>query len=365
MIAEALADYAKATARHFLGRENTVGASEVGQCARKIYLAKNVGDPVYGAACDEDYADPWGAALRGRLFEDHFWVPALRARFGAQLLYAGDQQQTLVFGFLSATPDGLLIDQPHDVLASLGIAGIGGDGSIVVECKTIDPRVKLDAPKPEHAFQAQVQIGLFRKLTRCHQPEVAVISYVNASFFDDVTEFAVRFDPAVFENAKRRAAAIATARSTDQLKPEGWIAGGRECEFCPFTKACGVIRHTVPTQTIAETPDPQFVAEIADLAREAKQRRAAVELTTAALREVEHEIKERLRAKGVHRVETGDVSVAWSAVKGRPSYDMPGIREAAAKAGIDLAEYETVGSPTDRLVIRATGHPARLPDLQT
>ena len=72
MIAEALAEYAKATARNFLGRENSVGASEVGQCARKIFFAKNVGDSVYGAACDEDYADPWGATLRGRLFEDHF-----------------------------------------------------------------------------------------------------------------------------------------------------------------------------------------------------------------------------------------------------------------------------------------------------
>jgi hypothetical protein len=183
---------------------------------------------------------------------------------------------------------------------------------------------------------------------------VAVISYVNASFFDDVTEFAVHFDPTVFENAKRCATAIATARSADQLKPEGWIAGGRECEFCPFTKACGVIRHTVLTQTIAETPDPQFVAEIADLAREAKQRRAAVELTTAALREVEHEIKERLRAKGVRQIIGDGVTVTWSAVKGRPSYDMQAIREAAAKAGVDLAEYETVGEPTDRLAIRVT-----------
>ena len=144
MITEVLAAYAKATARQFTDRENTVGASEVGQCARRVFYGKNSGDPVYGASSDEDYADPWGAALRGRLFEDYFWVPALRARFGAELLCAGDQQQTFVSGFLSATTDGLLIDQSHDALASLGIAGIGGDGSIVVECKTIDPRIKLD-----------------------------------------------------------------------------------------------------------------------------------------------------------------------------------------------------------------------------
>jgi hypothetical protein len=39
-------------------------------------------------------------------------------------------------------------------------------------------------------------------------------------------------------------------------------------------------------------------------------------------------------------------------VRGRPAFDDKGIREAAAKAGVDLAEYETVGEPTDRLVIR-------------
>src|SRR5262249_29956621 len=130
MIAETLAEFAKATARTFEGRENTIGASEVGQCARKVFFAKNTGDPVYSASSDEDYVDPWGAALRGRLFEDHFWVPALRARFGSKLKYAGAEQQTFISGFLSATPDGLLIDQSQDMLASLGIADIGGDGTI-------------------------------------------------------------------------------------------------------------------------------------------------------------------------------------------------------------------------------------------
>ena len=353
MITTALAAYAKATARIFEGRENTVGASEIGGCARRIFFTKNAGDLVYGVNSDQDYEDRYGAALRGRLIEDHFWVPALRARFGDKLLFAGDQQQTFVSGFVSATPDGLLIDQPPDALAMLGITDSGSD-SIVVESKTIDPRVRLDEPKAEHVYQAIVQIGLFRELTP-RRPEYAIISYINASFLDDVVEFAVRFDPAVFENAKRRAAQIVTATAAGELKPEGWIAGGKECEFCPFTKACGIIRHAVPTAPQAEPPDPQFVAEIADMAREAKGRRGILEAAKADLHEIEHDIRERLRAKGARRVEGDGVSVVWSPVKGRPSYDMKGIREAAEKAGLDLAEYETVGEPTDRLVIRVAG----------
>jgi hypothetical protein len=81
----------------------------------------------------------------------------------------GDQQHTFVSGFLSATPDGLLIDQPRNALANV-IDDIGGDRSIVVEAKTIDPRVRLDGPRPEHAYQAQVQLGLIRELTS-HQPQ--------------------------------------------------------------------------------------------------------------------------------------------------------------------------------------------------
>src|SRR5262249_61004366 len=147
MIREALDAYATATARVFEGRQQTIGASDRGQCAGKIFCAKNAGDRVYGTASDEDYADPWGAALRGRLFEEHFWVPALRAWHGTKLLYAGNDQRTLVSGFLSATPDGLLIGQPCDALAQLGVADVGGDGSRAVECKTPAPPPHAAEPR--------------------------------------------------------------------------------------------------------------------------------------------------------------------------------------------------------------------------
>jgi len=193
-------------------------------------------------------------------------------------------------------------------------------------------------------------MGLFGELTP-YRPEWAVISYANASFLDDVVEFPVHFDPAIFASAKARAAEIMTAESPEDLRPEGWIAGGRECEYCAFNQACGRIRHAVPPAPMKEPPDPQFVAELSDLARLAKERRRIVESATAALRTVEHEIRERLRGKGLRRVTDDGVSITWSPVKGRPSYDMQGIREAAQKAGVSLDEFVTVGEPTDRLTI--------------
>jgi len=354
MIAEALAAYADATVRVFEGREHTIGASEIGQCARKLFWTKNEGDPVYGAPRNPDYVDGWGSRVRGSTFEDHFWLPALRDRFGDSLKYAGADQRTLVSCFLSATPDGLLIDQPTGMLRPLGIPELGEDRSLVIECKTLDPRTKLDRPKPEHVFQVITQLGLLRQLTP-HRPEYGVITYTDASFWDDVVEFAVKFDPVVFENAKLRAAHIMTATSGETLWPEGWITGGKECHRCPFSRACGRIRTAVPTNAMVDDPDPQFVEEIVGMARYVKQSRQELEAATTRVRELEYTIRERLRSRGLRQVAADGVSVIWSPVKGRPSYDIPALRKAAAQAGIDLSQFETTGEPSDRLTINIRG----------
>jgi len=360
MIAEILAEFAVTTARTFAAREQTVGASDVGRCARQTYFEKNEGDPDYGAPRNPDAVDGWGARLRGSIFEQHVWAPALRAKFGERLLFAGEQQETFTLGFLSATPDALVTALESDVLEPLGVPDIGGDGSLVAEAKTVDPRARVDAPKLAHTYQAQVQLGLIHALTR-HRPEHALISYTDASFWDLTLEFPVKRDPAIFENAQRRASQILTARSATALAPEGWIAGGRECERCAFSQACGNMRTAVPTSAAPEAR-PEAAAEIAALAREAKRFEAELAAATTAFRAAQHEIKERLLANGVRRIAADGVSVLWSAVKGRPSYDIPAIREAAAAAGIDLTQFERTGEPSDRLVIQVTGQsrPGRL-----
>jgi hypothetical protein len=133
------------------------------------------------------------------------------------------------------------------------VPDIGGDGSLVAEAKTIDPRTRLDGPKLAHTYQAQVQLGLIRALTR-HRPEYALIRYTDASFWDLTLEFPVKRDPEVFQNAQRRASQILTARSATALAPEGWIAG----------RACGNMRTAVPTGAAPEA-SPEAAAEIAAL----------------------------------------------------------------------------------------------------
>src|SRR5215831_1823013 len=188
MIEEVLAEFATTTARTFVARGQTVGASDVGQCARQVYFTKNERDPDYGSPRNPDATDGWGAPLRGTIYETYFWVPALRAKYGERLLFAGEQQETFALGFLSATPDALLTACADDVLAPLGVPSIDGDGSLILECKTIDPRTRLEGPQSAHVYQTHVQFGLLHALTR-YRPEYAVISYTDASFWDEVREY--------------------------------------------------------------------------------------------------------------------------------------------------------------------------------
>lgn len=351
---EALNAHAAASTRTFAeDRSQTVGASEVGQCERKVWFSKFEGDvDARGAtvARDEDHEDGWGARARGSVYEDAWWAPALKARFNGSLLYAGDQQRTLVLDYLSATPDGIVVDQPADALAHLGVPDIESD-CVGIECKTIDPRARLDGPKPEHVFQVIVQLGMFRAVTN-HKPTYGLISYTDASFWDQVEEFPVQFDRAVFQTALDRARMIMTADAAEQLKPEGWIAGGKECGFCPFAGACGHAdqRRLSKLQDIAEIDvvTAQQIETKALVAREAKQRAARA---SAEARAKEEEIKALLTQAGTRSFRGKQASVTWSSVKGRPSWDNKGIREAAEAAGVDLSAFSTVGDPTDRLTI--------------
>jgi hypothetical protein len=148
--------YAKSIDREWSNdRAQTVGASEVGKCARSIYWAKNEGDEFFGAHRDEDYEDTFGHKVRGKVFEDAFFVPAMQAAFGERLLFSGEQQRTFRKGFLTATPDGYLTYLTFIETLTLGIPSDYTAG-LTIDCKSIDPRVTA-LPKPEHVYQVQLR----------------------------------------------------------------------------------------------------------------------------------------------------------------------------------------------------------------
>ena len=88
-------------------------------------------------------------------------------------------------------------------------------------------------------------MGILRATTD-FRPTHAVISYADASFWSDVKEFVVAFDPDIYDAAQARAQIVMTATDLEHIAPEGWIAGGYECRYCPFTKPCGIERRNLP-----------------------------------------------------------------------------------------------------------------------
>lgn len=342
MIAALLRRYGAGLRKQFAhDRLATLGSSENGRCARQSAFAKLEVPP------DPGYVETWGAALRGDLIEQHFWVPGLFASLprGMRLLYAGDEQQTRVDGYLSATPDGLLTGVPRDCLAHLGIADIGS-GELLVECKSIDPRVNLLRPKPEHVYQVQVSTGVLRATTD-HQPEMALLTYVNASFLNDVTEFAVRFDPVTYRAAGDRARRILGARVPADLPPEGKMAGGDECRYCAWAEQCigATIAGIPPAANGLGSNAIGELKALRDAERDLAQRGEEWETLHANACEA---IKEFLREHKVRGHRGDNWSVSWGPVAGRRTIDTAALEA----AGVELSPFRKEGKPGERLIVK-------------
>ena len=356
-----LAAFSAANKRQFAhDRSLSVGGSEVGQCLRKTWLTKK--GEAHGFERDDDASQSSGATDRGSVYEAEVWAPALHHHrpAGSKLLFAGDFQETLHDGLLSVTPDGLFVNLPRDCLAHLGISDIGGQfgnddddfGCLTAECKTKDPRVNLRGkPKAENEFQVHSQIGAIRAKTK-YRPLFGVISYTNASFFDDVEEFAIGFDPAIYEAAKKRAAVVFDTYDPARLSPEGKIYGANDCNFCAFKTACAQISCGAipPEPAIIPKLSPDIDARVEDLARQVATMRDAEEEASRGKNLASEQLKILLRDLQLPRVQTGMLSkVSWSAQSGRKSYNMDRLREDLTAKGIDIADYETTGAAFDRL----------------
>ena len=326
-------------------RRTTVGASEAFLCSRRTAYSKAETAP------DPDYEDRYGARVRGDLIENHFWEPAIRGQKpeGVQFLFAGREQKTLVDGYLSATSDGLLVGVAPDALAHLGVPDLGPAGSdgntLVVECKSIDPRVSLKEAKAEHSGQTQVQMGLIRHCTP-YRPNFALLSYADASFLDTITEFAVAFDPAVYAAAKERARRIMLAEEPTELPPEGKIAGGEECRYCAFKHRCqGAIVTSIPRDSVPIGANA--LAHLKALTLQHEQADSEAETATHRREEIREQVRVLLRELGTRKVQGDGFVISWFPVKGRKSLD----RKAAERAGLDLAPFEREGDSSERLTI--------------
>jgi CRISPR/Cas system-associated exonuclease Cas4 (RecB family) len=328
-------------------RSQSVGASEVFGCLRKAWFGKR--GAAFGYKPDADFVQSWGATKRGDLIENHLVVPAVSLGLKAQapmatLLYAGEEQETIIEGRASATPDGLIVDVPPYALQKYGIEDIESD-CFTLEIKSIDPRVNLSEEKAVHRGQVQMQMGLIRDTTK-YRPNYAVILYIDASFHDKITPFIIKYDQKVYEAGKKRADNVWKIDDPKKIAPEGKF--DKACDYCPYQQACSMVTlGSVPVKDDAKKLAVDDDEELAELIAAYREKKKQADRADHDFEVVKQAIKDRLAEKGKSRVWGEDYKVSWTTQAGRKTLD----KEAMIEDGIDISKYEKEGSGFDKLTI--------------
>jgi hypothetical protein len=250
----------------------------------------------------------------------------------------GDRQETLIHEPLrvSATPDGFL--------------RVDGE-TVYLEIKSIDPRVaKAALPKAAHVAQCQFGMELCR-LTGHSEPQRAILIYVDASDYADITAFDIDRDAAAAKALLDRAAAVHGAQQAMDLPPEGLLDGGSECTTCALRDVCRA-DHSETVSGYGDGPlDDTVAQQLAELARlrddaatQERDAKRAKDSATDAIRVV-------MDDNNASRADVPGFAIRYSVARPRETFD----RAAAEEAGLDLSPYmRTSGNGTPRLTIRRT-----------
>jgi CRISPR/Cas system-associated exonuclease Cas4 (RecB family) len=348
-------------------RSQTIGASEIGQCARRIWAEKKLGEKGY----DKGFLQSRGAAMRGDILEDNWTVPVVKRAVenaGGRLLWAGQGEQRTFEALpwkISATPDGLATGLPDDFLSPYGVTSLLGKGCVAVEMKSFDPRKNVsEFPIHYHVPQVITQMGLIRQATD-HEPDWGLIVYVNASFVDDILAFPIHFQRESFNALIRRALWIMGAKTMDDLPPEGKSAGGKECEHCPFAKQCHGWANAVPPKE-----KPIMDRATAEMLRSAVGTYSNTSTQIAGLEQRREQAKDIIRTL-LNRQETRfhegklkdgrDFKITWSKKRAPENIDLSSVLDVLAEYGHDPDDFRKAGKPSDSLTITLTKQDAGKP----
>lgn len=308
--------------------------------------------------------------MRGNVMEDAVAVPVMRRAIeimGGELLYAGQKDQLSLINEkaqVSATPDGLAINVPRDCLAEYGVPDLldmGGKKTnaracFLFETKSIDPRVNTEKlPKPQHVDQVNEALGLMRSYKDIEwQPNYGVLIYIDASDYSKITLFVVRFDEDGFMGQLARAKQIMNAvaagpKAVEALRPEGKVAGGKECKTCEFAERCLGYAPMVPR--VIQKASPKVVAKINKYAGQLKECDAALEEWTKHKSETTAKLKETLAKAGTKFIETDLVKAHWTVSDGRSSWNTQAMVKKLEQLGVKNVEtkFKKTGKPSESL----------------
>ena len=333
-------------------RLTTVGASEIFGCLRQAAARRRW--PEFAKEPLEPGEEEWGHTERGKVIENFYAVPKMKAMFGDEnCFFMGSEQRTfLASPHLSATPDGCAVNIRRNALANYGIVDLGSDDNqIVPEIKTA-----LSMPreaKTRHWGQNQIQIGVLREHTN-YKPEYGVILYIHPANLKDIRPFPVKFDPNVYEQGKRRAAKVYDLKMEPKdFAAEGKLPGRTDCQYCEFVEWCnGVEMAKFPGKGVKVAMleiEPAVRKEMETLAFKVARHGAEEKVAKEAKKGAQITLREMMFDNHTTRIGEADWSLSVSKINGKKSIDksmfgagsvrMPSFMSALSANDLDYAEF--------------------------
>ena len=345
-------------------RTATIGGSEIGACARMVGYRKS------STPADAGYVEGGGFAARGNVMEDGALVPVVRyavEEMGGTLLWAGQADQMRLVNEkrkVSSTPDGLAINMPKDALAKYGVKDITNgngrnSGEVYVEFKSIDPRFSTaKLPKDAHVDQVNLGMGLIRDSVfedgLVYEPNYAVIIYMDASDYSNITVCVAAFDAEGYKGQLMRAKHIMDAvaqgpQAVETLRPEGKIAGGNDCKYCAFSKRC--LGYVAMVPKAVQVPDKKVATKIRKLAGMLRRLKDKSDDFDKKAKVVEANLKEALATAQTKWLDLGDVKLNWSTSDGSDRFDTDAAKKKLTELGVDLKDFVKRTKPSESLKV--------------
>lgn len=285
-------------------RSHYIGASEIGQCLRKVVLSKLHPEPFDMASM--------GRMLAGKAMENEI-VQLVRIALNSRLRNTGRSQLDLRHARLPfhAHPDGIIRG---------GLDDLEGDG--ILEVKTASTvafkRYKDEGLPPQYLDQVQAQMGLSGLMW-------ALVVLASRENLAEIETYTVRFDPEHYAQLEGRAARVAAVLENNNIPNE--LNGEPDlgyCHSCPYASSCDAF------QARREAGARGEVAEVVRLQLEAQlEELALVELISEPaqerIAEIRGVIKETLLNSGADKVQlsNGIVQIVESS---RSSFDSKALQ---------------------------------------
>jgi len=285
-------------------RTKYIGASEIGNCLRRVVCSKLQPEPFDQASM--------GRMLAGRAMENEV-VQLVRVALNGRLRNTGRVQLDLHHPTLPfhAHPDGRIIG---------GFDGLDGDG--VLEVKTASAstfkRFQSDGLPQNYIDQVQAQMGLSGLLWGL----VVLVSRENLA---EMTTFTIRFDPGHYARLEERAvrAVGVLTSNNNQVDLPGEPERGF-CHTCPYSAQCAIYQGQREAGMRGEIPEAtrlQLECQLEELA----SLESIAEPAQERISELRDQVKVALQMSGTDKVLLGN-GIVQIVESSRTSFDSKALQ---------------------------------------